>query len=1416
MVQLALGDHVAMGMCCRRGQVPRSVWSSPMALCLACRLIRGMVLDNLVYQPGGSTNTLNFSIVQGTFSFVAGQVAPTGDMKIETPVATMGIRGTAPVGICSVGGPCNFILIPNPGTNHVGEYLLIGKDVHTIASVNTTDHQLTVFADGSYRTEPIDPSFDQAVQQLIQAFEHKDAALDEDNGGGPDGTHRASSGGSGIISDGVITSGLVDVFAQMVNSESQAITSEAREESQSTTDTTTVPDTGSSNPIIQNQPPTFGGSESGNAVEDVGTSTSGTVIVNDPDGGSQSGVQAQSGTAGTYGVFAIDADGNWTYTLNNDSAAVQALGGNDQAHDIFIVVSADGSATTTIDITVAGTNDVAVIGGVATGSVSEDSAQPLTGTLTVSDVDTGQSFFQPQSGTEGSHGSFAITADGAWSFTVNNADPAVQALRYEETLTEIFNVQSVDGTTSQVTVTINGVNDAPVASPVTLPAAAEDGGSVTITAQQLLAGASDIDSSSLTITSLTLASETGSLVDNHDGTWTYTPAANDDTGAVFNYTVSDGELSASSTATLDLTPVNDAPVASPVTLPTAVEDGGSVTITAEQLLAGASDIDSSSLTITSLTLASETGSLVDNHDGTWTYTPAANDDTGAVFNYTVSDGELSASSTATLDLTPVNDAPVASPVTLPAAAEDGGSVTITAQQLLAGASDIDSSSLTITSLTLASETGSLVDNHDGTWTYTPAANDDTGAVFNYTVSDGELSASSTATLDLTPVNDAPVASPVTLPTAAEDGGSVTITAQQLLAGASDIDSSSLTITSLTLASETGSLVDNHDGTWTYTPAANDDTGAVFNYTVSDGELSASSTATLDLTPVNDAPVAVADTLSAIEDRPVTYTAAQMLGNDTDIDNLGSDLHIASVTSGAGGDAVLNVDGTVTFTPNANFSGAADFSYTVSDGSATSASATVTVNVGAVADAPSLTVGSVSEGGAVNQGFETGDFTGWATIGQGSVVTQSDGYSPTDGSYLAVLNTNGASQENIESFLGLSQNTLDQQGNGDVTSGAATELQLQVTAGDVVTFDWNFVTTDYLPYNDYAAVTINGQVVELTDVAALGNLIGNTSSTGWETFSYTATESGTLNLGFAVLDVGDTVVDLHLLIDNLQVGIALDISASPTDTDGSENLSIVISGVPEGAHLSAGSNNGDGSWTLTPQQLAGLLITPPPGSSENFTLTVSAISTEASNGDTATTTQTIDVIVAPTDTEALNFGATAPPQNLGFASLATAEVSSAGNDAVAIGQKSGFGKLSAEGKDFSEHAMAQAAVAGLAFIHSEFAHGTEVFAHEAQDAADRQILHTGDRFAQPHPVVAVDHPESLAQAEHSAAYHDTVPTIALSDHNSFGQALSQPVVDHFAALNTTADERRSPEAHTEEAVKVTHSDTENLITGLRCT
>jgi VCBS repeat-containing protein len=111
----------------------------------------------------------------------------------------------------------------------------------------------------------------------------------------------------------------------------------------------------------------------------------------------------------------------------------------------------------------AGVNDVAVIGGTTTGSVTEDAAATLAtfGTLTVSNADTGEAVFVAQTSVAGTngHGAFTLGTNGAWSYAANNTQTAIQALGLGDTLTDSFTAVTAGGTTQLVTVTITGVND---------------------------------------------------------------------------------------------------------------------------------------------------------------------------------------------------------------------------------------------------------------------------------------------------------------------------------------------------------------------------------------------------------------------------------------------------------------------------------------------------------------------------------------------------------------------------------------------------------------------------------------------------------------------------------------------------------------------------------------------------------------------------------------------------------------------------------------------------------------------------------------------------------------------------------------------------------------------------------------------
>ena len=82
-----------------------------------------MTLNDFVYDPNGKSNSTFFSLTKGTFTFVAGKVAKTGDMKIDTPVATMGIRGTTPHVEISDDGSVKFSTLIEEGKSKVAEKL---------------------------------------------------------------------------------------------------------------------------------------------------------------------------------------------------------------------------------------------------------------------------------------------------------------------------------------------------------------------------------------------------------------------------------------------------------------------------------------------------------------------------------------------------------------------------------------------------------------------------------------------------------------------------------------------------------------------------------------------------------------------------------------------------------------------------------------------------------------------------------------------------------------------------------------------------------------------------------------------------------------------------------------------------------------------------------------------------------------------------------------------------------------------------------------------------------------------------------------------------------------------------------------------------------------------------------------------
>ncbi|WP_425614273.1 tandem-95 repeat protein [Anatilimnocola sp. NA78] len=388
-----------------------------------------------------------------------------------------------------------------------------------------------------------------------------------------------------------------------------------------------------------------------------------------------------------------------------------------------------------------------------------------------------------------------------------------------------------------------------------------------------------------------------------------------------------------------------------------------------------------------------------------TFTPTAGYSGPASFQLVTSDlgntgtgGTLT--DTDTVNITVSSAAPQSPVNTVP------GTVTGTEDTLLplSGISVIDTDSVSITTtVTLPAGVGTLSATSGGgsvtpvingpgtvvTFTGSPAAvtqalgtlsfmpvlnrNSDDGLItVNVATTDGSLSDSDNFTISLTPVNDAPVAVNDTLPAVNEDAAPIIFDASLLLAndldkGAPNESAQTLSFVDVNTGSAVGGTVSRVGNTITFTPTANFFGTASFTYTITDNgtpALTSTATVAIPINSVNDAPVAVADTLPAVNEdaAPVVFDASLLLANDLDkgAPNENSQtLTFVDVNTGSAiGGTVSRVGTTITFTPAADFFGTASFTYTITDNGtpALTSTATVSIPINSVNDAPSFMAG----------------------------------------------------------------------------------------------------------------------------------------------------------------------------------------------------------------------------------------------------------------------------------------------------------------------------------------------------------------------------------------------------------------------------------------------------------------------------
>jgi subtilisin family serine protease len=362
------------------------------------------------------------------------------------------------------------------------------------------------------------------------------------------------------------------------------------------------------------------------------------------------------------------------------------------------------------------------------------------------------------------------------------------------------------------------------------------------------------------------------------------------------------------------------------------------------VLANDSDVDGNPLTVTSLT-APSVGVATINPSGTVHYVPNGDANGTDQFDYRVADGAGGTDTgTVTVTVSPVNDPPIA--------VDDDVVTTLdTPLYLSVLANDIDPDDDPLILVEAADPpNGSATVEADGSITYFPDPGYQGSDGFDYTISDGAGGTDiGQVTVSVVPVNHPPVAVDDSLSTAEDTSASL-----DPLANDTDPDGGSLVLTEVTQPAH-GSATLLPDGSVSYTPAANYHGPDAFGYTVDDGAgATANGSISITVTPVNDAPVAVNDVATTPEDNAVNLAVA---ANDTDVD--GDGLAAVGIGQVGVGTAVVETNGTITYTPPANFVGPASFSYLVSDGNGGTGIGQVTITVSAVNDPPTAGAASVT-------------------------------------------------------------------------------------------------------------------------------------------------------------------------------------------------------------------------------------------------------------------------------------------------------------------------------------------------------------------------------------------------------------------------------------------------------------------------
>ncbi|BCG15520.1 hypothetical protein YZOS03_40030 [Vibrio alginolyticus] len=911
--------------------------------------------------------------------------------------------------------------------------------------------------------------------------------------------------------------------------------------------------------------------------------------------------------SGSDGIFTDNGDGTFSFAPN-------ANFNGDVSLDVVVTDEDGATVATNANIDVLPVNDAPVSGDLAY-SVDEDGSITLSQEQLLAqagDVD-GDDLTASNLTVDGNatvvandDGSFTITPDANFNgdiditFDINDGSDTI--------------VATAD-------LTVNPVNDLP--QPEDQAFTIGEDGVLLFTDEDLLDGATDIDGDSLSVEGVSYTGADGVLTDNGDGTYSFAPNENFNGDVNFTFDVSDGTDTVTANIDVSVTPENDPPVAGSTSY--TVHEDNSITISNEQLLANSSDVEGE-VAINSVSYSGADGVFQDNGDGTYTFSPNENFNGEVSLDVVVVDEDgATDSTTAGITVLEVNDPPIAGATSY--SVNEDEVITISSEQLLANASDVEGD-VAIDSVSYSGSDGIFTDNGDGTFSFAPNANFNGDVSLDVVVTDEDgATVATNANIDVLPVNDAPVSGDLAY--SVDEDGSITLSQEQLLAQAGDVDGDDLTASNLTVDGN-ATVVANDDGSFTITPDANFNGDIDLSFDITDGDATIQATADLTVNPVNDLPTVGQPQFVTQEDTSFTFTEEQLLQNAGDVD--GDNLTVENVASDSG-TLVDNGDGTYTFAPNENFDGNVNVTFDVNDGTAT-VPAEANIDVQSVVDMPELSI--ASDLVIASDNFESGS-NGW-----NANTESSQGFETGD--MLGRIGGTGGDEAVSKTY--------------DIPSDV-NEVNISFSFYEIDSWDGEsfqiFVGGEQLTTLENSAFRTQDGTTTLydSDGNEVGEVIHGASQregfSGWNDQAHqinltVPVEDGELQLGFGST-LNQDVWDESFGIDNIEITVAdadyqiigtedtpvpLDIDAALTDTDGSENLAILIEDVPEGSSLSAGVDNGDGTWSLQPGELEGLEFIPSADFNGDVTLTVNATSTDVDTGTTATATQDVTIHISPTN------------------------------------------------------------------------------------------------------------------------------------------------------------------------------------------